>query len=54
MDGHVVTRSEVAYPALHQEAASTSTGLASDARPTEQGWCGPPAKGRFCQITNTI
>jgi len=27
----VVTRSEVAYLALHQEAASTSTGLASEA-----------------------
>ena len=27
----MVTRSEAAYLALHQEAASTSTGLASDA-----------------------
>ena len=50
----MVTMSEVAYLALHQEAASTSTELASDALAAEQDSCCPPAKGRFCQSTNTI
>jgi hypothetical protein len=53
-DGHVVTMSEVAYLALRQEAASTSTGLASDALATGRGWYCPPAKGRFCQSTTTV
>jgi len=53
-DDPVVTMSEVAYLAKHQEAAITSTGWTATPWPTEQGWCCPPAKGRFCQSTNTI